>query len=289
MVNKKNQGVCTGIDGKPAYRVNTKDTSKLVCVFCNTTDERQSTLVPTKPFWICSTFTKYGKDTLYFCCTGHYVTYRERYVLKLAETVSQCVNCDSMLADTTKERLQNCWFNGTDTVFFCSDGCEENYKKLAGVYRQLDTKWYCFGCGHKLALPVTSAAYPTIQTNLAKHEPHELLGTAYFCTESCKNEWNHRQDEAAPVDNDAPGLEIEILTALNNPVDGSHYKRRFKGHVFQVFDLIDMYQLDYYSATAIAYIIRAGIKNDKRLEDIRKAIRTLQWLENKLAVGGNNE
>lgn len=64
---------------------------------------------------------------------------------------------------------------------------------------------------------------------------------------------------------------------------GDHYLRMG----IQPWEVIDRGSLDYYRGTAVAYIMRAGMKGAPPSEDIRKAIHTLEhYLELLVEPGG---
>ncbi len=62
----------------------------------------------------------------------------------------------------------------------------------------------------------------------------------------------------------------------------SHYQS--KDGKFQVWDIIDAFDLSYYLATAVKYICRAGKKRrSPAVQDIQKAIQYLQrWVDNQV-------
>lgn len=67
------------------------------------------------------------------------------------------------------------------------------------------------------------------------------------------------------------------MKSLEKQIGGDHYKKM----KIQPWQIIDAFELDYYSGTAVAYILRAGRKGDKK-DDILKAIHTLEHLAEKL-------
>lgn len=65
------------------------------------------------------------------------------------------------------------------------------------------------------------------------------------------------------------------IDLINNP---PHYK----ANGVEVIDVIDAFELDFYTGTVLAYILRAGRKPEcSRLEDLKKA----QWYLNRLIAG----
>lgn len=61
---------------------------------------------------------------------------------------------------------------------------------------------------------------------------------------------------------------------IDNP---THYT---KGRIYQPWDVITDWQLDYYTGNALKYIARAGRKDDE-IKDLKKAIR---YLEKKITL-----
>jgi hypothetical protein len=75
---------------------------------------------------------------------------------------------------------------------------------------------------------------------------------------------------------------------MNDPINPDYYKR---GGI-EKYEIIDAWGLDYYTGTALEYILRAG-KKDNEVEDLNKAIRTLQhkveMLTNELVAPINSD
>lgn len=58
-------------------------------------------------------------------------------------------------------------------------------------------------------------------------------------------------------------------SVMDKQVGGNHYKNK----KFQVWDIVDEYNLDYYVGNALKYILR---DKDNRVEDLEKAIHYLE-------------
>jgi hypothetical protein len=76
-------------------------------------------------------------------------------------------------------------------------------------------------------------------------------------------------------------LEFDFYDGTGNPqqaaarqVGGSHYKNK----KFQVWDIINEYELNYYLGNAIKYILR---NKSNKAEDIAKAIHYLEYYNEK--------
>lgn len=67
-----------------------------------------------------------------------------------------------------------------------------------------------------------------------------------------------------------PALNHDIIADRNKQVGGDHYKK----YSVQPWDIIVIYDLDYWEGTALKYLLRR--KGDKRKEDIEKCIHVLQ-------------
>lgn len=59
--------------------------------------------------------------------------------------------------------------------------------------------------------------------------------------------------------------------ARDYQVGGSHYKN----HKFQVWDIIDEYELDFYEGNALKYLLRSKLN---RLEDLKKCKQYIEVL-----------
>jgi ribosomal protein L37AE/L43A len=158
-------------------------------------------------------------------------------------------------------------------VPFCSSQCKDEYQKnkvgsmtisttpeekAAAVERSKQgfSKWHCFACGRNLDRELHSN-YPTVQTSLAA-QPHELLGTVYFCTEGCKDEWSHRQDAAAPKEEKRA-----------DQIRPDYYQ---PDNVYEPFKIIRHYGLNFFEGNVLKYLLRAGKKSSAtRLEDLQQA------------------
>lgn len=60
------------------------------------------------------------------------------------------------------------------------------------------------------------------------------------------------------------------MSARDKQVGGTHYKLSI-----QVWDIIDVYKLNFYCGNAVKYILRAK-DAEKRVEDLQKAIHYLE-------------
>lgn len=64
-----------------------------------------------------------------------------------------------------------------------------------------------------------------------------------------------------------------VVSATSDPINPPHYRDLDP----QPWDVVDAWELDYFSASALAYIARAGRKDPKKYaEDLRKAIAFLE-------------
>ena len=59
------------------------------------------------------------------------------------------------------------------------------------------------------------------------------------------------------------------MSTKDKQVGGSHYK----DHIIQPWDIIDLYNLDYYEGNALKYLLR---DKTNRIEDLQKAIHYIE-------------
>ena len=66
-------------------------------------------------------------------------------------------------------------------------------------------------------------------------------------------------------------LECNAMSANDRQVGGEHYQQ----HDIQPWDIVDEYNLDFYSGNVIKYLLR---RKGNRLEDLQKAAHYLEKL-----------
>ena len=64
-------------------------------------------------------------------------------------------------------------------------------------------------------------------------------------------------------------MEAQKEKVMSKQVGGKHYKKK----KFQVWDIVDEYDLNYYEGNAVKYILR---DKENRIEDLQKAIHYLE-------------
>jgi len=69
-----------------------------------------------------------------------------------------------------------------------------------------------------------------------------------------------------------PGVQSGRMGAMGRQVAGCHYQR-----AIQVWDIIEVWELDYWRGSVLKYLLRAGSKGPA-LEDLKKARHTLDRL-----------
>ena len=72
--------------------------------------------------------------------------------------------------------------------------------------------------------------------------------------------------------------DAHLLGVMEKQVGGTHYKK----YKFQVWDIVDEYELDYYEGNALKYLLR---KKNNRIEDLEKCIHYIEKRINDLKAG----
>lgn len=74
-------------------------------------------------------------------------------------------------------------------------------------------------------------------------------------------------------------LKIKQVTVKSSAVDLINNPPHYKSNGLEVIEVIDAFELDFYTGTIVAYLLRAGRKAGcTKLEDLQKA----QWYLNRL-------